>query len=310
MKNRQADTAPTSTLSLTVQTVDKKELFPVGAEFSEDLLNTLISSNNNNEYPCHNLLEYDTIREDLLSFLDVQPYQNIFSLNKVLDDILNEMGSVNLPDPILKSFIYFKKQDNYSYRHFLVVFALSTLLARNLIGNRDDRMNLAGTGPIHDIGKLCIPLDILLKTTPLSKKERGIMNDHTVAGYILLGYYFGDAQKLACSVARDHHERRDGSGYPSGIRLSDIMVEVVIVSDIYDALVSQRPYRQDSYDNRSALELISDLAEQGTLSMNVVKALISQNREAKPYYEEVSFPKIKRGVEPPGNLYGITLEDD
>lgn len=310
MKNHQSNLTPTSTLTLNVQTIDKKELFPVGAVFSEESLNTLISSNNDNEYPYQNLLEFDTIKEDLLSFLDVQPYRNIFSLDKAIDGILEEMASVNLPAPILKSFDHFKKQDNYSYRHFLVVFALSTLLARNLIGNRNDRMNLASSGPIHDIGKLSVPLDILLKTTPLSRKERNIMNDHTLAGYILLGYYFGDAQTLACSVARDHHERRDGSGYPSGIRLKDIMIEVVVVCDIYDALVSQRPYRQDSYDNRSALELISDLAEQGTLSMNVVKALISQNREAKPSYKEVSFPKIKRGVEPPGNLYGVIIEDD
>ncbi len=310
MKNRQAGPAPTSTLSLTVQTVDKEVLFPVGTEFSQDSLNTLISSNNNNEYPCTSLMEFDTIKEDLLSFLSVPPYQSIFSINKVIDDILEEMASVNLPAPILKSFNYFKEHDNYSYRHFLVVFALSTLLARNLIGNRNDRMDLAGTGPIHDIGKICIPPDILLKTTPLSRKERTIMNDHTTAGYILLGYYFGDAQTLACSVARDHHERMDGSGYPSGIRLNDVMIEVVVVCDIYDALISQRPYRQVSYDNRSALELISNLAEQGTLSMNVVKALISQNREAKPYYTEVTLPKIKRGVEPPGNLYGVIIEDD
>ena len=59
---------------------------------------------------------------------------------------------------------------------------------------------------------------------------------------------------MAARVARDHHEFRDGSGYMRGVKLNDPMVEIVAVCDIYDGLLSPRPYRTAAYDNRTALE--------------------------------------------------------
>jgi HD-GYP domain-containing protein (c-di-GMP phosphodiesterase class II) len=309
-KNQQGSPRPASMLSLTVQTVDKQVLLPVGTEVSPDILDTLIATNNDDKYQYHQLMEFDTIKEDLLTFLDVGAYQKIFSIPKLLDDVLGEMSAVNLPDPILKSLNYFKVHDDYSYRHFLVVFALSTLLARDIICDSTDRISLAETGPVHDIGKICIPLEILKKDTPLSKSEKSMLTDHTTARYVLLSYYFRNSEALACSVARDHHERRDGSGYPRGIELSDLMVEIIVVCDVYDALISNRPYRATSYDNRSALEVISEMVEQGTLNIDVVKALVSHNRVDKPHYTKTSLSTEKRGVEPEGNLYGITIEDE
>lgn len=309
MKNQPNSGSPTEALSLTIQTIDKQVLLHVGEKISADILDAIICANNDEKYQHHQLLGFDTIKDDLLSFLSVPPYLDIFSVPKLLEEILDEMGSVTLPVPILNSLNYFKEHDCYSYRHFLVVFALSTLLARDIINNRSERMTLAETGPVHDIGKICIPIEILQKTTPLSRNEKTILNDHTTAGYVLLSYYFRNAKALACDVARNHHERRDGSGYPRGIKLSDVMVEIIVVCDVYDALISHRPYRLTSYDNRSALEVISEMVEKGTLNLDVVRSLVSHNREDRPHYTRTSISTEKRGVEPPGNLYGITIED-
>ena len=87
------------------------------------------------------------------------------------------------------------------------------------------------------------------------------------------------------------------------------MVEIVAVSDIYDALVSPRPYRPLSYDNRSALEEIVTMAEQTQLRWKVVKALIALNRKNKPHPRDCVISREKRGTPPPDNNFGMTATE-
>jgi HD-GYP domain-containing protein (c-di-GMP phosphodiesterase class II) len=189
-----------------------------------------------------------------------------------------------------------------------MVFALSTLLAKDLIPDYQECIQLSATGPTHDIGKICVPLHILKKTTPLTKTERGFIEHHAAASYVLLSYYYKDRQHLACKVALDHHERRDGSGYPRGILLKDPIVEIIAVSDIYDALIKLRPYRSSAYDNRTALEEITEMAEQNKIGWDVVKVLIAHNRKSNPHYREITISAEKRGTPPSYNVYGIIAE--
>jgi hypothetical protein len=126
---------------------------------------------------------------------------------------------------------------------------------------------------------------------------------------VLLSYYSGDAEDLAARVARDHHERRNGTGYPRNVRLADPLVEIVAACDVYDALVSSRPYRPISYDNRTALEEITQMAEQGEIGWEVVKALVALNRRSRPRFTEVEVSRERRGAAPPGNVYGVTIEE-
>jgi putative two-component system response regulator len=135
------------------------------------------------------------------------------------------------------------------------------------------------------------------------------LRHHTTAGHILLSYYLQDTEHLAVRVAKDHHERNNGSGYPRGMNLNDRAVEIVAVCDIYDALSASRPYRPISFDNRSALEEITRMAERGDVSWEVVRALVAQNRKEKPHFSECSVSLEKRGVPPPGNLYGVVADN-
>ena len=121
---------------------------------------------------------------------------------------------------------------------------------------------------------------------------------------MLLSYFLKDSRSFAARVAKEHHERRDGSGYPFGISLKDRMVEIIAVCDIYDALLSPRPYRPISYDNRTALEEITEMAQGGKLSLDVVKVLVSHNRKDKPHFRECRLSTEKRGTAPAENLYG------
>ena len=292
-----------------VYDIDNRLLLPAGTEVSEDVLEDLISSNNSTSFQTRSLLEHGSVRADIVKFLRQPPYQLIFPEKEDLDKLLKQMEKVQFVLPFLRSLDYFKQNDFTTYSHLLNVFALSTLLANDLIPDYEERIREAAAGPAHDFGKLTVPLKILKKTGPLTRAEREILDHHTIAGYVLLSYYKKDPHSLAGRVARDHHERNDGSGYPRGIDLDDRMVEIVAVSDVYDALVSLRPYRPVSYDKRSALEEIVRLAEQNKVSWDVVKALVAHSRTDKPHYQDVEIPLEKRGAPPPGNVYGIIAEE-
>ena len=292
-----------------VHDIDNRLLLPAGTVLSEDVLEELISMNHTTPSQTLPLLEHGSVRKDIVKFLSQPPYRLIFPQKEDINKLLKQMEKVQFVLPFLRSLDYFRQYDFTTYSHLLNVFALSTLLANDLIPDYQERIREAAAGPAHDFGKVAVPLRILKKTTPLTRAEREILEHHTAAGYVLLSYYKRDPHSLAGRVARDHHERNDGSGYPRGIDLNDLMVEIVAVSDVYDALVSPRPYRPVSYDKRSALEEIVRLAEQNKISWDVVKAIIAHSRKDKPYYREVDIPLEKRGAPPPGNVYGIIAEE-
>ena len=298
------------TLQHPIHTLDDQLLFRPGSFLTKERLEAVIHSDQTSSYQTHPLLLYGSVKENCLDFLSHPPYETIFSDKKQINEILKILEAVHLPIPILESLDYFKQHDFHTYIHILMVFALSTLLAKDLIPDYQECIRLSATGPTHDIGKICVPLRILKKTTPLTKTERGFIEHHTAAGYVLLSYYYKGIQPLACEVSLDHHERRDCSGYPRGIALKDPLVEIIAVSDIYDALIRPRPYRPTAYDNRAALEEITKMAEQKKIGWDAVKALIAHNRKSKAHYRDITISGEKRSTPPSHNVYGITAEEE
>ncbi len=99
--------------------------------------------------------------------------------------------------------------------------------------------------PLHDIGKVGVADDILLKPGKLDGKERVVMKTHAEKGAELLGDHDSLLMQLAASIAMHHHEKWDGSGYPRGIAGESIPIEgrITAISDVFDALTTQRPYK-------------------------------------------------------------------
>lgn len=294
-----------SKLEYPIFTFDQRELLSAGARLSMDVVTELIEENNIVETTCP-LFTYGRAKKDLLLFISQPPYETIFADQKLNHLVLNDLERVILPLSVLDALYHFRRMDFYTYRHILMVSALSTLLAEQLISDQQEMARELIAGSTHDIGKLCVPFDILKKETPLTAAEREALKHHTLAGYVLLSYYFQDARHFAARVARDHHERKDGSGYPRGIRLQDPMIDIITVSDIYDALIAERPYRPETFDNRTALEEITWQATAGKISIRVVQALIAVNRTNKPHYSECKISGERRGFVPTQNVYGIT----
>lgn len=297
-------------LPIDVSTLDKQLLLPAGSLLTEQVVADVATLGRLQSYAEGALLAYGTVLSDLRRFLAIPPYNEIFSDETQVEDLLGRMALVRLPLPLLKSLDYFRQYDFHTYRHILMVFTLSSLLVHDLKGQGSPVEEDFIAGPTHDFGKICVPLHILKKTAPLTLKERQILQCHPLSGYVLLAYYFGDHQHPAVLAARDHHERRDGKGYPRGTKSLEPMVEMVAACDVYDALLSPRPYRPMSYDNRTALEELTRMAATGSLGWGCVEALVACNRVSRSKREKVIVSRDVRGTPPMGNCYGMVVDDD
>ena len=99
---------------------------------------------------------------------------------------------------------------------------------------------------MHDVGKIGIPDEILLKPGKLSVKERVVMQSHTEIGYQILSGSSSELLNVAATIALTHHERFDGAGYPRGLSDDDIPLEgrIAAIADVFDALTSDRVYKK------------------------------------------------------------------
>ena len=116
---------------------------------------------------------------------------------------------------------------------------------------------LAAAAIPHDIGKTTIPPEILLFAGPLDEAHIEIVQGHTLAGERLARRFSGEYGILAAAIARSHHERFDGHGYPDGLSGASIPLAVAIVSvaDVFDALTADRPYRA-AFSDTEALAMM------------------------------------------------------
>lgn len=168
--------------------------------------------------------------------LDVEGVKKM--VNKIIDELLRN-------GDILYNLSEIKSVDDYTFEHSVNVCILSLITGIGLDFDLQ-RLRELGTGAMmHDIGKLCIPREILKKPSQLTVDEFEIIKKHTIYGYEMLKKY-DKVDLVSAYIAFGHHERFDGSGYPLQLKNENIQIcaRIVAVADVYDALTSDRVYRK------------------------------------------------------------------
>jgi PAS domain S-box-containing protein len=150
-------------------------------------------------------------------------------------------------------------RDDETGQHIDRVSRYSGVLAQRAGLGSDLWESIRFASPLHDAGKVAIPDAILLKPGKLTAHEREIMETHAELGYELLRGSASPILELAATIARTHHERYDGTGYPRGLVGRKIPIEgrIVAIVDVFDALTSDRVYRP-AFSVDRAVQMMTD----------------------------------------------------
>lgn len=160
-------------------------------------------------------------------------------INEIVDEILNSKE-------IFLNLINVSKYDDYTYKHSLNVMFLAISVGRTLGYTKKQLHDLAIGALFHDVGKLFIPKEILLKPHRLTSQEFELIKTHPQKGFQFLKEYT-ELSAIIRIVSLDHHEKWDGTGYPQGKKGEEIhpFGRIVAVYDVFEALTANRPYRHE-----------------------------------------------------------------
>lgn len=164
--------------------------------------------------------------------------------NKLFDITKDVMGKINCKSDIFTYLSYLKDIKDYTYSHSLNVSLLCNMFSRWLNLSEEETEDLTVAGILHDIGKLKIDEKILNKKGKLTDEEFNEIKKHPSIGYEMIkDIDIADSIKEAVLM---HHEKINGTGYPSGLKGDEISkyAKIVSICDIYDAMVSDRFYRE------------------------------------------------------------------
>ena len=176
------------------------------------------------------------------------------SIKDMVEQLLNEILT-NYKRAMVRLTIL-RSLDEYTFVHSVNVTILSIVMGIELGFGRPELKGLAVAGLLHDIGKIKISYRILTKPDSLTKKEFDKVKKHPMDSYKIIADD-PEAGEIAKLVARQHHERQDGSGYPEGLKGEEISnyAGITAVADVYDALTTERPYRK-AYAPYEAMKMI------------------------------------------------------
>jgi putative two-component system response regulator len=195
--------------------------------------------------------------------LELSDYQH--NLEKKVQEGLKEIKSLNYDleltqdEMIVTLASILDAKDDDTGKHVARVAEFSKLLAELYGLDKESVKLIYKAAPLHDAGKVAIPDHILNKPGKFEPHEWEIMKTHSIEGYKIFSDSTRPILKMAAIIAKEHHERWDGKGYPDGLKGKEIHIagRIVILADIFDALTHKRIYK-DAWSYEDALAYIKE----------------------------------------------------
>ncbi|MDX1812171.1 MAG: HD domain-containing protein [Gammaproteobacteria bacterium] len=235
-----------------------------------------------------NSYEANVFDEKVLSELDT--FGHLISLM-----IINEISNIKVVNAAVRTSTQMAHlRDPETGSHLDRMSRYSRLIAQKLADkyqlNDDYIEHVFMFAPLHDIGKIAIPDEVLLKPGKLSDQEKQVIQQHARKGREMIDNMINNFKlsnlhniQILQNIAEYHHEAVNGSGYPDGCRGDEIPLEarIVAVADVFDALTTRRCYKT-AWSNAEAFKMLAELADE-TLDKDCVNALL----ESKPMVEDI-----------------------
>jgi putative nucleotidyltransferase with HDIG domain len=195
------------------------------------------------------------------------------ALAETADNIASELlSTIASNDAIAIDISALKTSDEYTFKHSVDVATISMIIAKQRGLSQKEIREIGVAGLLHDVGKTKIPVEILNKPGRLDDDEFSIMRQHSVYGYQILNEKKNFSPEILLGVLQ-HHEKINGGGYPMGMQADKICpyAKILTVADIYDALVTERPYKA-AFSQREAIEMIMSMTSE--LDMPSMKSFL------------------------------------
>ncbi len=189
---------------------------------------------------------------NIIDFCEIKQMAN--SINNMIDS--KQSLQNRYENEFITSFVHIMEaRDIYTKGHSQRVAFYASKISDALKLDNTTKENIYRAGLLHDIGKIGIPDNILLKPGRLTKSEYNIIKYHSVFSYEILSRLEHFEHLARC--VREHHERCDGKGYPDGLKCSEISLcgRILAIADIFDAITTTRPYRK-AFDTKTAIEIL------------------------------------------------------
>jgi HD-GYP domain-containing protein (c-di-GMP phosphodiesterase class II) len=187
----------------------------------------------------------------------------------ITDDL---MRAISDNDAVAVDISALKVSDEYTFKHSVDVATMAMIVGRKHGLDDNEVYELGISGLLHDVGKSKIPNEILNKATRLTDDEFAMMKQHSLFGYGILKEKNDLSNSIKLGVLQ-HHEKMNSKGYPMGVSSDKInlFARIISVADIYDALVTERPYKKP-FSARDAVEMIMSMTEE--LDINVMRSFL------------------------------------
>lgn len=187
----------------------------------------------------------------------------------ITDDL---MKAITDNDALAVDISALKVSDEYTFKHSVDVATMSMIVAKRYGLDDKDVYEIGISGLLHDVGKSKIPNEILNKAGKLTDDEFAMMKQHSLFGYGILKEKDDLSNQIKMGVLQ-HHEKMNSRGYPMGVGADKInlFARIISVADIYDALVTERPYKKP-FSPRDAVEMIMSMTDE--LDINVMRSFL------------------------------------